>query len=151
MSSRAPGYWTRTAAGALLALTAVWSAPPPARAGCSQHAVPRHDPLAPVARLAILGPSADPVALSPTPAPAPDRPAPCRGPSCSRRDTEPVPAPAPASPAPARAEAWGLLAAGVVVAGPVSRAYSPHDTPSHPLRRAVTIDRPPRPSTSPAR
>jgi hypothetical protein len=106
--------------------------------------VVRTDPLAGLARLENLLGGTSGVATGLGPARPTDRPLPCRGPSCSGRDSVPLPAPAPAAVEVVRSEAWGLLASTPELGGPGSRFASSVEPPAHALQRRLPLDRPPR-------
>ena len=136
MTSRAWAVRIRCVLGAFVALAAASFPSPRAEAGCSTYVrVPAETQSRPESDLLGHSPETD------LPAPA-DRPAPCRGPSCSGGERSP--APAPSAPAPPLEGQWGLTAEVVERPRQESQlAATPADV-GRPVRQGSPVDRPPR-------
>jgi hypothetical protein len=136
MTSRAWAGRLRCALGAFVALAAASFPPPKAEAGCSSYVR--------VASQAQTHPGLDLLAHLPdldSPAPT-DRPAPCRGPSCSGGERSPASTPAaPVAPLEGR---WGLRVEVVEPPRQGSRLSAAAADLGRPVRQGLPVDRPPR-------
>jgi hypothetical protein len=131
------GCAARCAAGLIAGVAAMLLSPQEAGATCGDYLVHRSAPLT-----AMSGSvNADSTAHLPTSVPGP-RPAPCRGPHCSRGPAAPS---APLPPLVLTADQWGVIAVPAVEAAGLLGSATMLDLCGPPQWFAAGIFRPPRP------
>ena len=136
MNSQSRGQVTRLIACVLVTLAAVSLAPSRALAGCAGHLSAVADPFSSLAKLEVLSPSAA------TPLPEHSSPSPCRGLSCSGRDSVPKPA-LPLKPI-VRAEICGAIPQEIAIPMGAAGLVRRERGPAWSSLRFSRIDRPPR-------
>lgn len=136
MNSQSRGQVTRFVACVLVTLAAVSLAPSRALAGCAGHLSAGDDPISGLAKLEVLRPAAA------TPLPDHPLPSPCRGLSCSDRDS--VPQPAHPWKLLVRAEIWGAIPPEIAILTVDVGDLLMERAPAWLSLRFSRIDRPPR-------